>query len=260
VIALNVAALLSRLDAMLDERQIGGEAGSVLAFDADGTLWTGDVTRDLVAFMMSERPLRSDGRDRLAELVLCAGGDVRGDVYDQLAWLVLSYQAGRISDAVAVEAVVASFAGHEPEEFQDLVAEAVGRSGLERRFRHELTRVFEWGRRRDVPVVVVSASARVAVEEALQQVGLEASTVLGCEPRVVGGRLAAELARPVLAGHAKVEAFRAHTQAPVLAAFGDDVRDLPLLSLGRLRVGVWPTAELVARAGECGGLEILHCG
>jgi phosphoserine phosphatase len=241
----------------LEELRRDAGPGAVLAFDADGTLWDGDVTRDLVSFAMSERPLLPDGASRLSEIAVLHGVPVERDVYDQLALLVLSFSAGRLPDAAAVESVVLAFAGHEEAHFEGLVARAVERAGLASRSRPELAPVFAWGRAHDFPVVVVSASPRLAVQHALALVGLEATQVLGAEPRIVGGRLVAELACPVLVGQAKVEALRGYTAAPVLAAFGDDVRDLPFLALGRLRVGVHPTPELVARGGEAGGILVL---
>jgi len=251
--SLDLEGLLERLGALRADTG----PGAILAFDADGKLWTGDVTRDLVAFVMSERPLRRDAEERLSAIAAEHGVPVKRDVYDQLALLVLSYSAGRLPDAAAVESVLVSFAGHEEDAFEDLVARAVERAGLDARFRRELAGIFEWGARHRVPIVVVSASPRAAVEEALRCVGLGASRVLGAEPRFVEGRLVPELARPVLVGQAKVEALRSHTKAPVLAAFGDDIRDLPLLSSGRLGVAVHPTAALVARAAEVPGLVVL---
>jgi phosphatidylglycerophosphatase C len=247
-------AVLERLDALR------GEAPTpwVLAFDADGTLWTGDVTRDLVSFVMSERPLLGVGQARLSALAAEHGVPEARDVYDQLALLVLSYSAGRLPDAVAVESVVTAFAGHTAESFDDLALRAIERADLGRRFRPETARFFEWGARRGVPMVVVSASPRAAVAHALRLVGLGGAEVLGAEPRVLEGRLAPALGRPVLVGHAKVEALRAHTSAPVLAAFGDDVRDLPLLSAARLAVAVHPTAELVARTTELASVMVVR--
>jgi phosphatidylglycerophosphatase C len=88
-------------------------------------------------------------------------------------------------------------------------------------------------------------------------VGIEASAVLGTHPRVVDERLLPALEAPVLVGTAKLHALRTHTPRPILAAFGDDVRDLELLGSSRLPVAIHPTEELLSRRGEVGDLTVL---
>jgi phosphoserine phosphatase len=178
-------------------------------------------------------------------------------VHDQLAALVLSYSIGTLPELAAVESVAIAFAGHDEHTFEDFVAQAIDRADLASRFHAVVEPIFAWAEERAVPVVVVSASPRTAVAHALARVGLKSSAVLGAQIRVAAGRLVPELERPVLVGNAKVDALRAHTGAKVLAAFGDDVRDLPLLRASRLAVAVHPTKELLARGAETGGLHVL---
>jgi phosphoserine phosphatase len=232
VTSVSTDELLTRLTAA--RASVG--AAPVLAFDADGTLWTGDVTRDLVSFIMAERPLLPDGLGRLRELAAEHGVPLASDIYDQLALLVIAYSAGKLESRIAVESVVTAFAGLEVTRFEELVAEAIGKAQLGLRFREHMRDVFAWARAEGLPVLVVTASPRLAVARALETVGLKADAVLGCEPAVSSGRLLPRLERPVLVDSVKVSALRAHTSAPVLSAFGDDVRDLPLLALAALPV------------------------
>lgn len=253
IVPTTAAALCERLDAAL--ARLGEPC--LLAFDADGTLWRGDVTRDLVAFVMAERLLLPEALPGLQALAAAHGVLVANEVHDQLAALVLSYSAGRLADAPAVESVLLSFSGHAEADFVEFVDEAVERAGLRARFRPTVLPVFEWAARRSVRTVVVSASPRAAVERALFAVGLRASAVLGAEPRAVGGTLSPSLASPVLVGAAKVEALREHTEDVVLAAFGDDARDAALLGAGRFAVAVHPTDELLRSAADFDALHVL---
>jgi phosphatidylglycerophosphatase C len=248
--AMSIHALLVRLEAARAEV----EPGALLAFDADGTLWDGDVTSDLARLVMKERPLLPDGLSRLQAIAAEHHLPLGRDVYAQLALLALGFAAASLPDVRAVECMAIAFSGLEATLFEELAVRAIEQANLKGRFRPELGRVFEWAHARGLPVVVVSASPCLVVRCALSSLGLEVSAVLGAESRVSGGRLTPDLTRPVLVGQAKVEALRLHSTAPVLAAFGDDVRDLPLLGVARLAVAVQPTAQLLERSGEIKGL------
>jgi phosphatidylglycerophosphatase C len=247
----------SALSVRLDEIVVSLKRPGLLAFDADGTLWQGDVTRDLVSYIMSERPLLPESASALSALAERYDVPVATDPHEQLAGLALAYSAGRLPEIHAVESVVLAFSGHDETTFTDCCVEAIARANLRARFHPVAARIFDWAAHRAVPVVVVSASPRAAVECALSVVGLTASAVLGVEPKIGAGKLLPELASPVLVGDAKVAALRAHSDNPVIAAFGDDVRDLPLLSSGSLAVGIHPTAELLARSKDLSSFGVL---
>lgn len=244
--------------ARLGEARAAAGPGVRLAFDADGTLWSGDVTRDLVAFAMSERPLRAETLAPLQELARGSGVTVEGEPHAQLAAIVVAYSAGRLAEPLAVQGVCVALAGRAEPELDELIEAAIERASLDARSVGEVRPVFDWAARLGVPVVVVSASPRRAVRAALRRLGLPVAAVLGAELRVAGARVLPELSSGVLVGDEKVRALAAERGAPVLAAFGDDVRDLPLLASARLAVAVRPTDALRARAAEVPGLVELE--
>jgi phosphoserine phosphatase len=255
IVEMDATALCARLDSMSSD--LGEDA--LLAFDADGTIWDGDVTRDLVSFVMSERPLLSDGLSALRAVAIRYGVPLSDEPHDQLGGILLSYAEQQLPEAEAVRSVLHSFAGLDEQSYIDLVSQAISRSHLESRFHPAVGDVIDWASRRNALVVVVSASPRAAVDCAVRRLGLPVESVLGAEPSIVGGRLAAELAAPVLVGEGKVLALRAYTDRPVLAAFGDDIRDLPLLSNSRVPVAVRATRALLSlgQSGELRGLTLL---
>lgn len=250
---MDATALCERLEVLA--REMGEEP--ILAFDADGTLWQGDVTRDLVSYAMGRRPLLPDGLARLRAIAEAHGLAVADDVHEQMGVLVLGYSTGHLPEAAAVEGVLLGFAGHRQADFETLVDEAIRCGNLTTRMHPTIGRIFDWAASRGMPTVVVSASPRAAVERALRVIGLQVDAVLGAEPRVDAGRLLPELAAPVLVGTSKATALGAHTSRPLLAAFGDDVRDLALLASGRLAVAVDPTDALRARLGEVRDVAVL---
>ena len=243
---LDTSALLARLDPLADE----AEQPPILAFDADGTIWQGDVTADLFSFIMTERPYRAEAMPHLAALARNHGLEPAGEPHEQVGRLVIAYSTGAIPEEPAVEAVLLGFAGHLEGDFVGFVEEAIRRAGLADRLFAEVAPLFDWARSRGLPTVVVSASPRIVVERALAALGIEVTAVLGAEARIGGGHVLSELDRPVLVGPAKVTALRGYTDQPVLAAFGDDVRDLELLATSRQPVAVRPTDALEARIDE----------
>jgi phosphoserine phosphatase len=157
----------------------------------------------------------------------------------------------RLPELRAIECVTYAFAGHEPTSFQRIVELSTERAQLATRFRATMRELFDWAAVNQVPVYVVSASPRTAVEHALRTLGLAAAAVAGTELRTVGSRFVADLAGDVPYGSAKVGALRGLCgSASVVGAFGDDVRDRELLAIGRTAVAVCPTAELRACGAE----------
>ena len=242
--------LLGRLDEGLRQ----SDRSAVLAFDADGTLWEGDVTRDLVSWAMSERPLLPDCLPALHALAAEHGLPIVDDPHAQLGTALGAYSKGRLPELRAIECVTYAFAGHDRASFERIVELSTERAQLATRFRATMRELFDWAATNRVPVHVVSASPRTAVEHALRTLGLAAAAVAGTELRTVGSRFIADLAGEVPYGSAKVDALRGLCGgASVVGAFGDDVRDRELLALGRIAVAVCPSAELRA----C-GTEIPH--
>src|SRR5690606_16034962 len=97
-------------------------------------------------------------------------------------------------------------------------------------------------------VAVVSGSPQLLVEEALAELGVPASLVVGADVEREGGVLSGRMKTPVPWEAGKVEALANHgVRAPV--AFGDTMGDLPLLEAAEaLRVLVHPRPALRARA------------
>lgn len=185
-------------------------------FDADGTLWRGDVGEDLLRFLASERHLRSAHEGVFAR-----------------------YEALHATAPVeAYRFAVEVMAGLEVERLDALCADF-----FERRF---LGRVFPWVRpllaaleARQVRVWICSASPKWIVEAGARQLGLPREQVIGVDAEVAHGRLSARVLEPVTAGPGKVTWLERRGARPGFAC-GNGELDLDMLEAARHRLVIAP--------------------
>ncbi|HEU4534212.1 MAG TPA: HAD family hydrolase, partial [Polyangiaceae bacterium] len=173
-----VARLLTRLDEA--RRRLGPSA--VLAFDADGTLWEGDVGHDTFHALLSARAVREAARAPLAEEARRHRLPDAGDATDLAAALYEAYLAGRYPEDRACSMMAWVFAGFTRDECDAFAREALGRVGLTERVHGEVEPVLAWARAEGVSVWIVSASPRAPVEAGARLIGLDPRQVVAATP------------------------------------------------------------------------------
>ncbi len=238
----------------------GGHAGpraerGVLATDADGTLWSGDVGEDLFhAFLSAGRvePLAEEAMRREARAFHVSdagrGLDVAHALYD-------AYQAGGYSEERVCELMAWCFGGWSDADLRAFARDVVERVGLAARFHRELHAIVARARATGVEVFLVSASPIAVVREAGARAGFDEDHLVAALPLERAGRVLADVDRPIPYGAGKVRRLRERIGArPLLAAFGDNAFDVALLSEATVGVAVRPKAALRARAGEVAAL------
>ncbi len=242
--------------------RIGQEAarapGGVLAFDGDGTLWSGDVGDDLFLALLEHGGIRPEAHAALERLGT-AHGMAPGLEARELAHQVFTaFEAGRIPEKEIYEMVAWLFAGWRVDAVRDFARGVVARREVKRRLHPETRRVVEWAMGRGIPCYVVSASPRAVVEAAVVEVGLDPANVLACTPREEDGTVLAAIIEPIPYASGKVSCLRSRTSGPLYAAFGDNVFDFELLAAARVPVAIRPKPRLRARAAELPSLVQLH--
>jgi phosphoserine phosphatase len=201
-------------------------------FDADGTLWRGDVGEDFLRFLASTGVLPGGG----------AGAFARYEA--------LHHERPVDAYAWAVEVMAGLPEDHLRSLCHDFFA---------RRF---LGRVYPWVRalfevlhQRGVSVWICSASPRWIVEAGGQALGVPLERVIGVDAELEGGRLTAQVKRPVTAGPGKVTWLERHGLAWGFAA-GNGELDVDMLERAphRLVVATFdgPENALVRRARQDG--------
>lgn len=199
--------------------------GRCVAFDADGTLWRGDVGEDLLRYLVAEDLLpRHRGRKGLYQ------------EYEERV-----RQSAPEAYCFAVEVM---------EEMEEAGLATLCRDFFHRRFAGRVFRfvrpLLEELRRAGFTIWIVSASPRWIVQAGGELLGIPPTQVLAMECAVEGGRLTRRVKEPIPCGEGKARLLEERGLRPALAA-GNGELDLPMLeAAGR--------ALVVAPHGEDGAL------
>lgn len=235
----------------------GSSEQVALAFDADGTLWSGDVGFDLFKAALAARALRPAAQSALAAEAHAAGlsASADEDANEIALRLFAAWAAGDVSDERAFRMMAWAFAGFTDDEMLAFAEETQRASGLAARLHGAAADVIRWAHVVGIEVWVVSASPRAAVVTGARHFEIPPSRVIGVTPIIDGGLLTTELVEPISYEAGKPLAFAAQApRAALLAAFGDTASDVPLFLAAQLGVAVGPNDRLRAAAGSVPGL------
>jgi phosphatidylglycerophosphatase C len=242
------------------EPRLRSDQPCALAFDADGTLWSGDVGDDVFRFAVEHHRLREDARPQLERQAVTRGFEFFADLNATAKHLFDEYVAGRYPERDMCELMTWCFAGHSLTEMRELALEALAATQHATRLHEELRPILDFARARGVRTVVISASPRATVEEAARRWGFAAQDIAASTPRSVGGIITAEMAGAVPYAADKVLAGRALLgSARWVASFGDNVFDMEMMLEAELGVAVRPKPALAARLAEISGVLRLSC-
>ena len=236
------AALIAQFDQLLDTRP------TLLAFDADGTLWSGDVSDDVFLDACRENWLLDDARLALKTLAESLGISGAGNASEIGLRLLDASQRGLLEESMLFASMTWCYAGRTIQELTDHAATVLSRKSLPLRLRTELMGVLEWAARRAVRCVVVSASPQPIVEWGAAQCGFASNLVIGTSPMILDGVISDHLVEPVPVSAHKCECLKRHSGGHrVLAAFGDSIYDFEMLDIAEIAVAVRPKPALHSR-------------
>ena len=227
----------------------------LLAFDADGTLWSGDVGVDNFEALLARGGVLPAALPSLRQAAASSGLPLADDPTAQARILYEAYERDAFPEESAFRVMACAFAGYREEAVRKFAVEVAEASGLGARLHPEVIPVVRWAERQGIGRYVVSASHAIVVESCIELLQLPIDGVFAMSQAEEDGLLLARLREPVTYGAGKTEALRAGiTGKMLLGAFGDSAFDLHLLSGARLPVAVRPKPGLRLRAGECTGL------
>jgi HAD superfamily phosphoserine phosphatase-like hydrolase len=222
--------------------------GAALAFDADGTLWSGDIGIDAFEHLLERRAVRPEAVPALRNEAESYGLTTSGAT-EMARALYEAFASGVYPESPAFQMMAWVFAGYTEAEARDMSLEVVEKVGLAARLHPEILPVLRWATDNGVRVLVVSASSSIVVRAAVERLGIVASEVIGMSAAIEDGVVAARVVEPITYGPGKVEALRRSARgAKVIGAFGDSLYDLPMLCDATLGVTVRPKPELREKA------------
>ena len=228
----------------------------VLAFDGDGTLWSGDVGEDLFHAAIRESFLLEAALPALiveAERYHVPLGPAEADANGVARALLASYLAGQYPERETCAMMTWCYAGRPLRDVEELAALVLAHENFKSRLTPELAPILRWSREASVRCVLISASPRAVVEAAAAQWGFDPHDVAAATPAVSDGIVAPRMAGPVPYAEDKLTAGRAlFGDARWLCAFGDNVFDIDMLRTAELGVAVRPKPKLASELAALG--------
>jgi HAD superfamily phosphoserine phosphatase-like hydrolase len=247
-----VDALVARIDATLAADPALPARGAAIAFDGDGTLWRGDVGDDFFLETVERNDYRPAAVEGMRAVGRAAGLDCAEDEDPaRLAGgLFGAYLRHELAEDVMCEVIAWACAGWSVDEVNALAREVVADLGSRRH--PEVAAVVGWARARGLETFLVSASPRPVVEAAGAGSGFDREHIIATTaPFTPDGVMLPSVIRPIPYGPGKASLLDAHLGGRALvAAFGDNVFDVPMLMASRVPVVVEPKPRLVARLAE----------
>jgi len=230
-----------------------GAPGGAIAFDGDGTLWSGDVGEEFFFAVVERGDFRAPALAALAREAREFGIDDAGSGAALARRLYDAYAAGAYPEERICEVITWACAGWSSAEVF-AIARAVC-ADLPRRLHGELAPVLAWAKDHGVDVFLVSASPREVVDVGADVVGIPRARVVAATARYEGDVMIADAVRPIPYGPGKVQNLRALLgDRPLYAAFGDNTFDVAMLGAATVPVAVRPKPRLLERAREVPGL------
>lgn len=241
----------------LARARVAGPSG--LAFDADGTLWSGDVGEDVFEATYEQGLVREAARDALARVCVSHDLGTDGTPSALAARIHAAYRRGVVEELLTCEVMTFCYAGFGIEELRAHARRTFSERRLVDRVRRVLGPVFEFARREGMRVVVISASPAIIVEEGLGIAGIAVDALAAARVAVTG-----DVVEPRLDGRVPYAKEKCVAGARVLGdhdwlgSFGDNAFDVEMLRAARIGVAVHPKPALAARLGELSNTVVLE--
>ncbi len=245
--------ILRLADSLAQAPPLGRRAA--VAFDGDGTLWSGDVGEDFFHATVALRRYLPPAVDAMRAVArgVHLGAIEALDVGDPDAGVAIArglfqgYLDHVVPEDVICEVIAWVCAGWREEDVTELARDVVEQGGLAKRRHEELGTIAEWARGAGVEPFLVSASPRPVVEAAGKGLGFDREHILAATAPFVDGVMLAEVVRPIPYGPGKAALLASRLEGrPLLGAFGDNIFDVPMLRAARVAVVVEPKPKLLA--------------
>lgn len=232
---------------------------AVVAFDGDGTLWSGDVSEDVFSHAVQQGLIREDARDALDRMAYVFGFEPASTPSATAGALFMAYAEGRFPEREICELMTWCYAGWALEDLAATAREVLQDRGLASRLNRDLEPILEYARATNLRIILVSASPRAIVEQAASLWSIAAEDIAAADAVVESGVIRPELLSRVPYAEDKLPAARALIgETEWLASFGDNVFDIDMLRAARLGVAVRPKLELRMRLPALEGVLLLE--
>jgi phosphoserine phosphatase len=238
------------------EQLARAQPGGLIAMDADGTLWGGDVGEDLFHAFLHHGKVEPPALDAIREEARSHDLSDAGGGPDVARRIYAAYREGRFPEERVCELMAWCFAGWTRTAVRAFARDVVEGGHLRSRLHEEVLWLLERAREAGLDTFVVSASPIDVVAEAASHIGFPEGNVVAARPRWQGDVMLPDVERPIPFGEGKVLRLRQHAGPgrTLYAAFGDNAFDVALLASASVGVAVRPKPRLRQRSHEVEGL------
>jgi HAD superfamily phosphoserine phosphatase-like hydrolase len=232
----------------------------VLAFDGDGTLWSGDVSDDVFFAACEQEWFLEDARDAMCRPLEAHGCSTVGSIAELCRRLHEEQMRGTVPERLLFEAMTYCYAGRTAAEVTEFASRVLEQQQIRERLRQGLIEVITWARRAGHRCIIVSASPSPIVAVPAQMLGFdERNVIAGRATHGALGRIGNHIEHPLPYRDQKVTQLRARIgNHRLLAAFGDSPFDLHLLDAAELAVAVEPKPALFAELSAQVRTHVVH--
>ena len=230
----------------------------VLAFDADGTIWKGDVGVDLFEALLAEDAIRPPAARALERLATEVGLSTDGGPVAIARAIYASWEK-QLTPGCPEDKTFAMmawiYAGFTEAELTAYARAVLTRAGISARIRPEVREIVAWARANDVEVLVASASPRTPVVVGVEDIPIPPESVFALTTRVETGIHQPELTGVFVYAEGKATAVSlGRPDAFVLGGFGDSAYDGALMRMSAVPVAIGPGPGLLRAAPTIPGL------
>jgi phosphoserine phosphatase len=239
-----------------------GDAGGVVATDADGTLWDGDVGEDLFHAFLERGVVHGASAEAMGREARDHGISDAGSPIDVARRLFAAYTEGTYPEKSACELMAWCFAGWARGDVARFAATTVQGLGLAGRMHGEVMGLLGRARKAGLEVILVSASPIAIVHAAgSAAAGFDEAHIVAARSRWAGDVMLPAIEDPIPYAGGKVQRLRERIGSRrLVAALGDNGFDVAMLAEAAVGIAVRPKAKLRARAAEVAGLVELARG
>jgi phosphatidylglycerophosphatase C len=241
--------------ARIVEARAASDERAGIAFDGDGTLWSGDVAEDYFYGLLDLAGVRPEAVEALRADVreFELGPELMNepDAVKLARGLYAAYLAGRYPEERTCEMMAWIYAGWRRADVEAFARRLTADRGVADRIHAEVRAVVLWARAEGLRTILVSASPREIVVAAGAIVGFEPKDIVAADVVYEDDVMRARVVRPIPYGPGKVRGVRSLLgDGVLLAAFGDNAFDLAMLGEAKVPVAVRPKTRLRDRAHE----------
>ena len=252
----DLSDFLLQLETSLNQLSDPGQA--LLAFDADGTLWTGDIGSAVFHEFCRNNWLKEAALPHLNQLLRQLNLSAESTASLAATRLFQAYSQGIFDERQTCAMMTTCYAGFELSELQSKVRHFLHQENFADNQIPESTALKNWAALKGLSCVIVTASPHWLVSLGLEAISWPPYLVLGAECLIKEGIISADEPAFVPYAEGKWEKLRKFVGCRrILAAFGDSHFDLQLLLSAEYGRAIRPKASLLASLPFNESLRIL---